>query len=70
MPHVERQRVAVDLGVEGGVRRQRLQLGTEEEGPTRPAVIERLDPQPVAHQVQRPLLAVPEGEAEHADEAL
>src|SRR3954447_6034090 len=52
------------------MRGQGLQFGAEEEGAVEPAVVERLDAQAVTHQVELSLLAVPEGDAEHADEAL
>ena len=64
------QGVAIHAPVEPGVGRQGLEFRTEDEIAPGPAVVQRLDPQAVAHQPQGPLPAVPEGQGEHARAAL
>ena len=63
-------RAAIDLAVERGMRADRLQFGREDEVAPDPAIIKRLFAEPVADQAERALLAVPQGEGEHADRAL
>ena len=60
-PHVEGQRLAVDLAREAGVGPQRLQLGAEDERTARPSVIERLLADPVAGQPQASARGGPRG---------
>ena len=66
----ERDRVGVHTRPEGRVRPQRLELRPEQQRSARPAVIERLFASPIAHEVHRAALTVPECEREHAVEAL
>ncbi len=56
--------LAVELALDAGNVQQRAQLGRERE--RRVAVVERLDPEPVAHEHQLALLAIEEREREHA----
>ena len=56
----------VDFRIETWVRAQCRQFGTEQQRVVAPSVIERFLPEPIAHQVQLPFLAVPEGEGKHA----
>src|SRR3972149_8426966 len=64
------QRVAVDLPLKGGMDARGLQLRAEEQHPFGPSVIERFDPQSIADQVEAFLPPIPNGDGEHADEAL
>ena len=51
------------------MRHQRAQFGAEQQRAVEHRPIERLDPEPVAHQAQRAGLPVEQREGEHADKA-
>src|SRR6185312_2660477 len=70
MAQQQRQRAAVDVRPERGVRLQRLQLRTEQQDVALPAVVQRLLAHAVARQRQRALLTIPQGERKHADAGL
>ena len=69
---------AEHFGQEGFVRlrfhqstgENRLDLRSEQQGAVRPAPVERLDAEPIAHEQEPPLRRVPDREREHAAEAL
>src|SRR6266700_99008 len=65
--HIERQRVAVDLAFKSRILPDGFQLGRENKVSIHPSVIQGLDAKPVAHQVELPLLAVPENKRKHTD---
>ena len=67
---VPAQRPPVDLACEVGMGAQGAQLGTEQEGPAEPAVIQRLLADPIACQRELAQGFVPKGEGEHAFDAL
>ena len=68
VPHEARRGVAVDARRPAGMRAQRLELGAEQEQLAELGPVERLDAEPVAHQRQRALAAVPQRDREHADQ--
>ena len=68
--HIGRERIRIELGAPVRQRLERLELGGEDEAPVLPAVIERLDAEPVADEAQAPRLPVPDREGEHPDQAL
>jgi len=70
VPQEERQRVAVDLCGELGVGPQRLEFGSKRKRLPNASVVERLLSGPIAHEVQRARLAIPEREREHPVEAI
>src|ERR1700693_5376561 len=70
MPHVECERVAIDLCLELRVLLDGFQFGSKYEGVAHAAVVKWLDAEPVPDQVQFSLLTVPQSEGEHSDEAL
>ena len=61
---------AVDGGGEAGEAIEAFQFGAEDEGVADPAIVEGFFAEAVAAEVQDALLFVPEGEGEHAVEAL
>ena len=66
MAQEQGERVPVHVSLECRMRRERLQLGPEQEHAVLPAVIERFFAHPVAGETERPVLPVPEREGEHA----
>ncbi len=64
------QRGPVERARDGRVAEERLGLRREEEQPIVMPVVERLFPQPIARQEQAALGIVPDGEGEHAGEAV
>ena len=54
-------RAKIRMCVEG------LQFRSKEKDGAAPAIVERLDAQPVAHQIELPLARVPQGNCEHPD---
>ena len=64
------ERHGVELGRDPGCCHDRFQLRAKNEPAWLGHVVERLDPHPVTRQQQGPLLTVPDGESEHAVEAL
>jgi hypothetical protein len=62
-------RARVEAEIDAREAAHRTHLGAEHHTARHVRVVQRLDPEPVAHQVQRVLLLVPEGEGEHAGEA-
>ena len=69
-PEEIRQRGAVDARLPVRVGTQRLQFGAEPQGSAVPAVVQRLDPQPVSDQRQLAMFRVPQGDRKHAEKAL
>ena len=65
VPEVQGESVPVELGGEGRVSSQGLELRTEEQDAAHPTVIERFLAEPVTGQVQPPLFSVPHGQGEH-----
>ena len=63
---IGRQRVPIDLGTEGGMRHQRLQLRAEEPRAGETAVVNRLLAEAVACQRQGAAFRVPQREGQHA----
>ena len=49
---------------------QRPQLGSEKQRPVLLGVVERLLPETVPHQMQHPVLAIPQGQGKHAVDAI
>src|SRR4051812_5945920 len=66
---VLKERLAVQVGTEGGMAAHRLDLGGEEQRVGDLRDVERLDAISVARQQQLAALGVPQGEREHAVEA-
>src|SRR5450759_5914273 len=67
-PHEASRGVAIDARRPAGVCAQRLELGTEQEQIAELGPIERLDAEPVAHQRERALAAIPQCYCEHSDQ--
>ena len=68
--HLEGKSAAVDFSRKAWVSPERFQFRTEQKAPASPAVIQRLDPHPVHHQMQDSLLPVPECEGKHPHKLL
>ena len=62
--------VAIERRLPAGMRAQRLELGAEQQQLAELRPIERLDAEPVAHEVEHAVAPVPQRHGEHADEAL
>ena len=65
VPEIQGKGVPVELGGERTVCTQGLELRTEQQGASHPAVVERLLAEPITGKVQPALLSVPDGEREH-----
>ena len=67
IPHHESDGVAIDGALPFGMHPHRLQLGRKEERRSAPTVIERFLAEPIAHQVEHAVAAIPDGKGEHPD---
>src|SRR5579864_2152497 len=70
MSHVERQRPPINSCLEPRILKNRFQLRSKNKISPHKAVIQRLNSQAITYQEKSSLLAVPEGESEHADKPL
>src|SRR6266550_1069998 len=64
------ERAAIELRLQTRIRKNRLDLGSEQEGPAVVTKIKGFDPQSVARHEQFPPTPVPDGECEHTTQML
>src|SRR5262249_8414634 len=64
------ERLAIPGAIDPGQPQERLDLRGERQAPGIQAVVQRLDPEPIAHQQETPSVAIPDGDREHPVQSL